>query len=294
MYVMNISDSHFIKNFTFLGTGYSGDDEGSARCDICSNRVEGGEKIDGSQRRKRSRRSRKNRSKKRWKKSKEIKDAILIRELPRTDNFEFEGEKKAEMKWTLECFLDTNLIPQLKSVVIDRGRQEDLGTDNLMVFDESSVYCRIQSWRQDVVDKLCSRNHKQVKEFSLLPTYLSCDSCTDSRHKEIQLAIDQGGSWKFSGDPSSYPYGKAAKISNAENTTGAAWKKKIMYGLKLNNCRAQACIRAVKRDTLLTTSYRFGKIRKRRNGMLTRVEEEDWEVYEIISDEEFLDAKVTL
>ena len=278
---------------TILGTGYSGDDESSMRCDICSNGVEENEKPNGCLKRKRHRRSRKSRSRRRLKKSKEIKDSIVVRELPRTDNFEFEGEKKVEMKWTLECFMDINLIPQLKRVVIDRGRPEDLGVDNLMVFDESSSYCRIQAWRKDVFDKLNIRNHNEAKEYNLLPTYQSCDSCTDQRHREIQIALGQGRGLKLLGDMCLFPYGQVNKSSNANDTKTAPWRKKIMYDLKLNNCRAQACIRAVKRGTVLTTSYRFGKMRKRRNGMLERVDEEDWEVYEIISDDEFLDGKIS-
>lgn len=274
-----------------LGTGYSGDDEGSVRCDICSNGVEGGEKPEGKQLRKRHRRhSRKSRSKRRLKKSNEVKDAIVIRDLPRTDNFEFEGEKKVEMKWTLECFMNTNLVPHLKSVVIDRGRPEDLGVDNLMVFDESSVFSKIQPWRKDVMGQLNSRNNKEAKEYSLFPTYLSCDSCTELRQKEIQFAVVEGRDLKLTRDLSPYSYGPGGNLSNAEDAKKAPWRKKIMYGLKLNTCRAQACIRAVRRETLYTTSYRFGKSRRRRNGLLQKVEEEDWEVYEIISDDEFLDG----
>ena len=273
-----------------LGTGYSGDDEGSGRCDICSIGMEVNERQSGCRNRKRNRRSRKSRSRRNVKKSKELKDAVVVRELPRTDNFEFEGEKQVEMKWILDCFTDINLVPQLKRVIIDRGRPEDLGVDNLMVFDESSAYSRIQSWRKDVFDKLSIRNQNEAKDYSLFPTGLSCDSCMEQRQKDIKNAVDQGRDLRLPTELSLFSYELGSRFSKAEASKITPWRKKIIYDLKLNNCRAQACLRAVKRETVLTTSYRFGKSRKRRNGMLERVDEEDWEVYEIISDDDVLNG----
>lgn len=255
--------------------------------------MEVSEKQNGSKKRHRNRRSRKNRSRRHIKKPKESKDAIILRELPRTDNFEFEGEKKVEMRWTLECFMNIDLIPQLKRVIIDRGRPEDLGIDNLMVFDESSSYSRIQSWRTDVFHKLNARNQSEAVDYSLFPTSLSCDSCAEQRQKDIQNVVLQGKDFKLPEELSPFSFGLVDRPSKAETAKTAPWRRKIMYDLKLNNCRAQSSLRAIKRETFLTMSYRLGRSRKRRNGMLERVDEEDWEVYDIISDEEFLDESVS-
>jgi len=276
------------------GTGYSGDDEGSGRCDICTTGMEVMEKPNEYQNRKRNRQSRKSRSRRHLGKSKENRDTVVTRELPRTDNFEFEGEKRVEMKWTLECFLNIDLVPELKRVVIDRGRPEDLGVDNLMVFDESSSYSRIQSWRRDVFDKLNVRNQNEAKEYNIFPTCYSCDSCTEQRQKVIHSALGQGKELKLPREQSPYSFGLINKSSRVDSTNMASWRKKIMYDLKLNNCRALACLRAVKRESIFTTSYSFGKSRKRRGAKLERVDEEKWEVYEVISDEEFLNVNSTL
>ena len=273
-----------------IGTGYSGDDEESVRCDICSNGVDSGNhaKENGCHKRKSKRRSKRNkhwrRTKKKLKEAKE--NGIVLRELPRTDNFEFEGEKRVEMKWTLECFLDTNLLPKLRRVIIDRGREEDLGMENLLVFDESSRYAEIQSWRQNTLIQLGQRNAKETSDFDMLPTHLSCDSCIELRQKEIQIALNEGKSLKLSENPSPYMMGQNRERTKSEESK-ALWRKKVVYDLKLNNCRALACIRAVRRESVMTTSYRFGKSPKRHNGIL-EVDDEDWEVYEIISDDEFL------
>ena len=259
------------------------------KCDLCLN---GQGKVnqfsDGNVRKpKRHRRSRKNRNKRRAKKSNKEKDVIVLRELPKNDNFEFEGEKKVEMKWTLECFMDISLMPKLKRVIIDRGRPEDLGADNLLVFDESSGYCKIQDWRQNMLQQLGARNEKQVKAFNLLPSYTSCDSCAEQRQKEIQDALGIGRGFCIVGETGSATLLEAQKISNG-NDTKQYWRRRIINDLKLNNCRSQACMRALKRDRILTTSYPFTS-RRRRNPKLEKVDEEDWEVYEIISDDEFLD-----
>eukprot|EP00794_Sanderia_malayensis_P020451 gene20451-22467_t len=285
------------------GTGYSGDDEESLQCDICfvptktttvdkNNQANGfDEKPERKSRRRRRRRRRKHFKKEYKKIENELKPLIRMRELPKNDNFEFEGEKKVEYKWTLQCYIDSLLVPRLRSVVIDRGRPEDLGEDNLMVFDESSTYCQVQTWRQNVFEGLQERNSREVGGFNLLPTSISCETCTEQRQKEVKTAVDGGRELKVSecmGTQSSVSQ-PCNKPERGMGESESSWRMSILNDLKMNNCMSIVHMKTWKRLKRMTTDRKTSKRHKSHHhhqSTLDIVEEEGWEIYDIYSDGE--------
>ncbi len=216
----------------------------------------------------------------------EEKPAIKLRELPKTDMFEFEGEKKVEFKWTLQCYIDTMLVPRLRSVIIDRGRPEDLGEDNLMVFDESSKYCEIQKWRRDVFTSLNKRNEREISKFNLLPTYLSCESCTERRQKDVKVAICEGKDLRLS--PGASPIHRPDE-NNIVMKNKEVWRKQILNDLKLNNSKAISNMKSLRRQSQ-KAHHRLQKtsFSKKLDNLSVVEEEQSWEIYDINSEGEVL------
>ena len=280
------------------GTGYSGDDEEIVKCDICSC-ITKDYRENGSgtceKRKNRKRRLRKRR-RKRHNAHLHEKETIKARELPKIDPNEFEADlRKAEQKWTLECYFDESLIPKLRRVVIDRGRPEDFGIDNLKVFSEESVdYYKTRRWRNNIYSQITLRNNLEREEFNLLPTHMSCMSCHDQRRKEIREAIKEGKSFCIPAEEkreieklSDWAILKSADDECSYQTT---WRKKILYGLKLQNCQTLQILRSRRRNTVSSPKRRlkFGRRQNRHyeETSLCDLKEEDWEAYEIISDGE--------
>ncbi len=212
------------------------------------------------------------------------KPPVKLRDLPKNDNFEFEGEKKVEFKWTLQCYIDSLLVPRLRSVIIDRGRPEDLGEDNIMVFDESSKYCQIQKWRQDVFSSLNKRNTREINEFNMLPTYMSCESCSEQRQMQVKMAVSEGRDLKLSG--LGLPMNLSDSLLDDKGENEAIWRKKIINDLKMNNCIAIANMRTLKRQSGTYGNRKSSKFSKKQKDPLFSVKEEGWEVYDFNSEGE--------
>lgn len=267
------------------GTGYSGDDEETVQCDICSGDATDEKNCDREKGRHKGKRNKRRRMHKDKQKSQPEQLTVWkSKELPKNDNFEFEGEKQVELKWTLECFIDSSLVPRLKRVVIDRGRPADLGIDNLMVFDESSQYCKSQTWRENVLWKLSERNSREIKNFNLLPTNLSCDMCVQQRQTGVSIALSQGKGLKLPNNFCPLIAGPVEASKDLNICDDLVWRKKILYDLKLNNCKSVSSMKSLKRQAGVRPQQKTTKRQKKVNHLLDSFEQQDWEVYDIISE----------